>query len=774
MGDKILTLLKLSLGWPITLLAFFFIAKLISDKTSVFSFHLTDINILFLLLGIACFFAYFLLRALLWQKIILSKNYPIAYKEATFLWSISEIRRFIPGNIWSFATRIFLFSEKNIPKKTVVFAMVQEAQNAVLGCALFSLFSLSFLFYNLFPMYLVTPLLFISYSILIFTAAFYIYKNPTLHLRYLSISFSAFFFFSLGTYFTIISAVALSPYYFLTFLSFFSLSYFAGYLSLITPMGLGVREGVMTFGLARFIPLELAGFAAIYARVVLIFTELLFFFFIRTWRFAKHPLVTRLERFTSLYWREIMLALAIGIYIAYFTAATFARYDNFYAGRFDLGNMSQTVWNTSQNRVFQLTDPDGTEVISRLAFHADFFLIFLSPLYKLWSTPKLLLLVQTVLLGGGAYFVYQLAAHILKNKTLSLLFALSFLLYPAVAFANLYDFHSVTLASTFLLGAFYFLLKEKYLFFILFSFLAGSTKENIWVIVSLFGLYIFYKQTTVQKRMFGLVVFFTCALVFYYLVWHAIPDARGGSHFALSYYSDFGETPTSVLKNLLLSPQKILGTILQHDRIGYIYQLFSPLGFLPLLSPFFLIFTLPDFFISFLSNNAQLRQIYYHYSAAITPFLFIGSIFAAQKIKKSYPLFFRYLPFYLVFTTLWAAYFIGPLPGAKNPNTIMFTEPQINKDIITTHLSQIHKNKSVAATNNIGSHLSHRQKIYTIPLGIAEADVLVFLLNDPFAQPSLEAQKTLVEELKKDTRYKIMYEKDDFIILEKSISLAIP
>lgn len=767
MREKIFNLLKLLFGWPITIFALFFITRLIYEKTDSLILRFADINIFFLSLGALCFLCYFFLRVLLWQKILLSKNHLFFYKETAYLWAISEIRRFIPGNIFSLATRIFLFSEKKVEKKTVMFLMLQEAQSTVLGSAVFAVFSLSFVLYNLFPSLIVSPLLFISYVALALLCVLYVYKNPKAHFLFLSISVGAFFSFSLGTYFTILSIVTLSPYYLVTFLSFFSFSYLIGYLSIVTPMGLGVREGVMVFGLAQFITIPLAGLAAIYTRVILILTELLFFFLIRTWYYTKYSFVAHIEQFIKKYWREIIITLAIIVYVFYFTLSSFVRYDNFYAGRFDLGNMSQTVWNTTEGRIFQLTDPNGTEIISRLAFHADFFLILLAPLYKLWSDPKLLLFIQSIILGLGAIFVFQIANKVLKNKTIALFFAIAYLLNPSVGYTNLYDFHSVTLAITFLLGAFFFVLQRNYKWFIVFSFLAGITKENIWIIISFFGLYILIKEKNLPKKLFGLLISVVCVFIFYYLVWIAIPQARGGNHFALSYYSDFGDTPTNIIKNVLLSPQKIVDIMLEKDRVTYIYQLFSPLGFLPLAYPLFLLFALPDFSIALLSNNSQLRQIYYHYTAAITPFLFIAAIFGVRNVKKWYPKTYPFTIYYLLFATLYAAYAFGPLPGAKNPSIVMFTDPPKNKEVITKYLSTIEQSKSVAATNNLGANLTHREKLYTIPTGMYEADIIIFLLNDSSAQPSLSAQIAMSEELKKKPDYKLIFEKDDFVVFEK-------
>ena len=199
----------------------------------------------------------------------------------------------------------------------------------------------------------------------------------------------------------------------------------------------------------------------------------------------------------------LILFISIASYIFYFTIVTFLKHDNFYTGRFDLGNMDQTVWNTIHGRIFQITDSNGTEITSRLAFHADFILILLSPLYLIWESPKMLIFIQTLVLSLGAVFVYLISKEVLKNKNISLVFALYFLINPAVNFTNLYDFHPVTLATTFLLGAFYFLIKRKHFWMTIFLLLAGISKEQVWIIVFLFGLYIIFKQ---KKIAFGILI----------------------------------------------------------------------------------------------------------------------------------------------------------------------------------------------------------------------------------------------------------------------------
>ena len=127
----------------------------------------------------------------------------------------------------------------------------------------------------------------------------------------------------------------------------------------------------------------------------------------------------------------------------------------------------------------------------------------------------------------------------------------------------------------------------------------------------------------------------------------------------------------------------------------------------------------------------------------------------------------------MLIAAILGAYYIGPLPFAKNPNINMFTAQYQNKEIVNDFLSSIPQKFSIASTNNLGSHLSRRQKIYTIPVGIDKADIVAFLLNDSSAQPSLKAQIEIARKMKNDKNYIKIFEEGDFIVFKK-VSAIIP
>ena len=157
---------------------------------------------------------------------------------------------------------------------------------------------------------------------------------------------------------------------------------------------------------------------------------------------------------------------------------------------------------------------------------------------------------------------------------------------------------------------------------------------------------------------------------FYYLIWVAIPQARSSPHFALSYYSEFGDSPSEVIKNIVLSPNRTLSIAFGEEKIEYLRKILLPFGFLPVLSPHILILAAPDLFINLLGSNPNLHQIYYQYTATITPFLVAAAVQAIRLMYKKIPkLPLWIISFYVIASTLYAFYQYGHVYYAQSKPT---------------------------------------------------------------------------------------------------------
>ncbi|MBU6389895.1 DUF2079 domain-containing protein, partial [Patescibacteria group bacterium] len=287
------------------------------------------------------------------------------------------------------------------------------------------------------------------------------------------------------------------------------------------------------------------------------------------------------------WWRhhlpELLLAIAIIIFIGGIGFLASLRQANFLSSRFDLGLMDQVVWNTAHGRLLQLTDPDGVATISRLTIHADIFLALLAPLYWIYSSPYTLIALQTVILALGALPLYRLGCLVLKNRPLALTIAISYLAFPLMQRADLFDFHAVTLSTTFLLFAFYYAYTKQYWRFGLLSVLTMTTKETMPFLIIMLGIYILW---TKRNRWVGLGTILISAAWFYVLLWWVMPGARGGStHFALSYYSQFGATPIQIITTLVIKPWTWIRDLLTFKTYSYLHYFVLPTFLFSLFSP---------------------------------------------------------------------------------------------------------------------------------------------------------------------------------------------
>lgn len=784
MKNKTIDFAKFLIGWPLSIASLYFIWQMFRQNSSAAVFDIQKLDITFLFIAIFCFIIFYFLRSSIWFRIIKNHSENITFKRSSYLWAMSEIKRYIPGKFWFILGRAVSFSDSKLKKRTITRLMITELQIFAISAALISLLSLPFLYkyflgdqiQHQMLTYPVILLLFTGTAIFIFNRALF-HKAPGKLKNFLStilpesdpretimliiISLVSLFFYGLANYFTALSFGFLEPRLILQLIGLFNLSFLIGFLSFLTPAGLGIREGASAVGLAKLIPASSAALISLFSRLILIVSELIFIALTIIWNKLNNHYFLKIEKFIGTHIHESIMVFLTLLYLLYFSLTSFLRYDNYFTGRFDLGNMVQTVWNTSNGRIFMFTNPDGTEIVSRLAFHADFILVLFAPLYALWPHPYSLLFIQTLFVAAGSIFIYLIALRVLRNKNLSLIFALSYLLNPALQRGNIYDFHAVTLVTFFLLGAFYFMIKKNYKLLILFLFFAAMTKEQIWLITALFGLtvFIFYK-----KRLLGFFITTISILMFYLLIWHAIPQAGNGVHFALSYYGEFGDSPASIITNTIINPQKTIQLILEPGRLDYLRQIFSPVGYLSFLAPWYLIFAGPDLAINLLSGNEQLHQIYYQYVAAINPFIFISAIYAIKYITRLTGLRAGFFIAYLLFFAIYGAYNYGPLPGSRSPNLDMFTRPHPDKKTIDQIISQIPQTASVAASNNIGSHLAHRELLFTIPLGVEEADYVIFLLT---GGESDNRELEIIKKLEKDKRYEKIRDINNFLVFKK-------
>jgi uncharacterized membrane protein len=410
-----------------------------------------------------------------------------------------------------------------------------------------------------------------------------------------------------------------------------------------------------------------------------------------------------------------LLWLLILAYVAFFGLLTVQKHNAFQTTAFDLGNVDQAVWNTRHGRPLAMTNIEG--LTNRLGTHVEPILLPISLLYFLWSDPRALLLLQTVVIALGALPVYLLTQRAISNRpsSLPLLFALVYLLFPALQSANAFDFHAVSLAPTFFLFAFYFLEIERWGGYALFAVLTMTCKEDMPLLVAMLG---FYALVVRRRRLVGLVTMVVGLAWFLAAVGWVMPhfDTRGVSPLA-NRYAYLGDGPVEMAVTLVTRPGLILEHLFTAENLAYVVNLLAPVAFLSLLAPQVLMLLLPPLLVNLLSTDGFMHQLEgFHYGAPLVPVVVLSAICGAAWLLRRGARF-RYLSLLLAAVVLAATlayhYSHGYTPLAAG---FRGTWPQIDDHHrIGEEIARgIPAGASLAALPRPNPHASQRQQLYMI------------------------------------------------------------
>jgi uncharacterized membrane protein len=437
----------------------------------------------------------------------------------------------------------------------------------------------------------------------------------------------------------------------------------------------------------------------------------------------------------------------------------------FRTGRFDLGNMVQAVWSTAHGHLLEVTDVRGHQV-SRLAAHFDPVLVALAPLWHLWPSADMLLMVQAVSVALGALPVYWLGRKHARSARTGLAFVIAYLLYPATGWLTLNEFHPVAFACPLLLYAFWFLDEDRLLAFAACAAVAVTTKEEVGLTVASFGLWYAFSR---RHWLTGTIVCASSALVTAVAVYVVVPHFNTLPSSFFDRYSAIGSSPAGIARTLITHPLRLLETAATTRHLTYVAQLILPLGALSLLSPVALA-ALPELMLNVLSGNAFQSSVQFHYTAVEIPALVVAAILGGGRIVRERPAFARALPFLLVGVSLLGSYRVGPVlfwravPGAAG-QLDGATSVSLHDQTTQQALRIIPPDDPVSATNSLGAHLSTRRQIFSFPV-LRDASWIAVdekQLSYQDRQAPLPAAVRLVA-IRNDSRWRLVFERDGILV----------
>ena len=337
-----------------------------------------------------------------------------------------------------------------------------------------------------------------------------------------------------------------------------------------------------------------------------------------------------------------LILVPILVYIIFFSAYTCYMHYTFRTYAWDLGIITQSLWTTlNSDKILYSTleVPYGNPTGNFLGVHFSPILLIILPVYALFQSPQTLLVFQSFILAIAALPLYWIARDKLQNKLFGLAFAIAYLLNPALHGVNTYDFHLEIFTPVFILFAFYYLEKGKWLRAIPFIVLELATLEFAPFMVFSLGFYFFLKKLKegfseqqrrleLAKKIMPYIMLMLVSIFSFYLALRVTetinPLKTGGSPGHWGYWgSNFREVATNMIRN---PTEAIIFMTTPIEKPYFTLFLFASVLLLPLLAPVELIMALPWLFAALLTDYQPYFQPYYQYSAFVLGQIFIAAI----------------------------------------------------------------------------------------------------------------------------------------------------
>jgi uncharacterized membrane protein len=399
----------------------------------------------------------------------------------------------------------------------------------------------------------------------------------------------------------------------------------------------------------------------------------------------------------------VVLVLLIAGYALYYGLWSVRKYHAYAAPAFDMSIFDQGVWLLSRFK-----DPFVTILgLNLFGDHVVFIMAFFVPLYWIWPSPETLLVVQAMALAVGGFPIYLIGRRVLKSRWLALIPTFAYLLYPALGWLNLENFHPDALEVPLALFALYFMTRGSWRRYFVMVVLLMLCKEDTWLFLVPLGIYVAVRYNwKVGCVTIGLAVGWF--LIAFFGIQPALSGVTAGS--LDSWRIPFGGMG-GLIKETFTQPWEVVGYMITPEKVKYLFQLLTPLLFLPLLDWRSLI-ALPVLFFNLISTFWYQSNLQYHYTSLLIPVLCVSAIFGLERFRKLKVRWSLVLVGLVV--TVACGYFWGPLPGSRTPSS--FPDPNTPVCVAANEaLTYIPEGAVVAADDSFAAHLALRELIYIFP-----------------------------------------------------------
>jgi len=284
--------LKVTIQVLIIGVVFYFLGKGVYKNWTQVSKYEWHLDYFQLIVSTAILLFALTLMVIIWRLILGRLGAELGFKKAWKIWFYSNMGRYIPGKVWQIVGMVYLCQKENISKiKTTTSIFLAQALS-IMSALFLMIVYLTFIGNKKVPhliylLFLLIPIgLFAVYPsnlerLINFGLEILKKGKVTVSIKYsdilfaLALYFGGWIIYGSAFYFFANSVYGLSHKLIPVISCIFATAYALGYLSFITPGGLGVREGILASLLSTFMPLPMATIISILSRVWFTLAELI-------------------------------------------------------------------------------------------------------------------------------------------------------------------------------------------------------------------------------------------------------------------------------------------------------------------------------------------------------------------------------------------------------------------------------------------------------------------------------------------------------------------
>ena len=396
---------------------------------------------------------------------------------------------------------------------------------------------------------------------------------------------------------------------------------------------------------------------------------------------------------------------------------------------YDLGIYANLMWRNLHGDFLASSFLRGG---SHVSAHFDPILVPLSPVLLIHDGAEALFALQAVWVASAAFPIYLLGRrHV--GVAFGLVLACVYLLHPAMQGASLFDFHSLTLSTPFVVWAVYFLEGKRWVAYALTIGGWLACREDMAIATGFLGLYAIVVHGHVRVGVATIVI---SGAYLVYVKTAIMPDPdllmAGGDEDVYGYRKYFRTLDprdaglSGIWTTLVSNPTEVGAHLFEEPRLLYLLQLLVPLAFLPLFAGRRAVLLGYGLAFTLLASRGHVFTVGFHYAAAIAPALFaitpsVGRA-VVPKLRMGERRAWIMLGTFMLGVGLLTSSAFGAfaenecfVPGGRPMIHELDGEQILRYRWVENWVAQVPESARVAASGKLFPHVALRRAIYPMP-----------------------------------------------------------